>query len=106
MTEAERRSSGTVRCTATLVACGGSDGDGDKAGPTKNTGSSGAAEPGGERTPDAMASSAGGRPVAGSAPSETINKQNDVAQKCPALLLHPTRGAAHHPLSPSTEEVP
>ncbi|MBL1112983.1 hypothetical protein JK364_11345 [Streptomyces sp. 110] len=48
-----------VTLTATLVACGGSDGDGDKAGPTRNTGSSGAAEPGGERTPDAVASSAG-----------------------------------------------
>ncbi|MGW7693541.1 DUF4352 domain-containing protein [Streptomyces asiaticus] len=48
-----------VTLTATLVACGGSDGDGDKAGPTKNTGSSSAAEPGGGQTPDAVASSAG-----------------------------------------------
>jgi hypothetical protein len=36
-----------VTLTATLVACGGSDGGGDNAEPTKNTSSSGSAEPGG-----------------------------------------------------------
>ncbi|MBL1096363.1 DUF4352 domain-containing protein [Streptomyces coffeae] len=46
-----------VTLTATLVACGGSD-EGSKAGPTKNTGSSGAAKPGGEQTPDAGPGSA------------------------------------------------
>ncbi|MBO3680326.1 hypothetical protein [Streptomyces sp. NEAU-YJ-81] len=48
-----------VTLTATLVACGGSDGGNGEAGPTKNTGPSGPAEPGGEQAPDAAPSSAG-----------------------------------------------
>ncbi|ADI11922.1 hypothetical protein SBI_08804 [Streptomyces bingchenggensis BCW-1] len=47
-----------VALTATLTACGGSDGDGDKAGSTKDTRSSGAVEPGGETSPEAAPSSA------------------------------------------------
>ncbi|MFJ2201391.1 hypothetical protein [Streptomyces violaceusniger] len=48
-----------VTLTATLVACGGSDVGIGKGGPTKNTGPSGPAEPGGEQPPDAAPSSAG-----------------------------------------------
>ncbi|MGY0055848.1 DUF4352 domain-containing protein [Streptomyces sp. LZ34] len=42
-----------VALTAVLTACGGSDGDGGKGGPTKDTRSSGAAEPGSEKSPEA-----------------------------------------------------
>ncbi|WP_253208901.1 hypothetical protein [Streptomyces niphimycinicus] len=42
---------------ATLVACGGSDGDSGSAGATKSAGSSGAAASGGQQTPDATPSS-------------------------------------------------
>ncbi|WP_405785201.1 DUF4352 domain-containing protein [Streptomyces sp. NBC_01378] len=47
-----------VTLTATLVACGGSDGGSDKAGPTgptKGTGSSSTAQPDGEQSPGATA---------------------------------------------------
>ncbi|MEU5025862.1 DUF4352 domain-containing protein [Streptomyces milbemycinicus] len=47
-----------VALTAALTACNGSDGDGDKAGSTKGTHSSGAAEPGGAESPEAAPSSA------------------------------------------------
>ncbi|MFB8087466.1 hypothetical protein [Streptomyces sp. NPDC055992] len=49
-----------VTLTATLVACGGSDGAGDKAGlapPTKGTGSSSTAQPAGEQSSGATADS-------------------------------------------------
>lgn len=45
-----------VTLTATLVACGGSDGGGTQAGSTKDPSSSGAADPGGEQSPDAAPS--------------------------------------------------
>lgn len=48
-----------VALTAALTACNGSDGDGDKAGTTQGTHSSGAAEPGGGKSPEAAPSSAG-----------------------------------------------
>ncbi|NUS86855.1 MAG: DUF4352 domain-containing protein [Streptomyces sp.] len=48
-----------VALTAALTACNGSDGDGDKAGTTKKgTHSSGALEPGGEKSPEAAPSGA------------------------------------------------
>lgn len=50
-----------VTLTATLVACGGSDGGSDKAGPTgptKGAGSSSTAQPAGEQSPGATAGSA------------------------------------------------
>ncbi|MDW6058278.1 hypothetical protein SAZ11_09375 [Streptomyces sp. FXJ1.4098] len=48
-----------VALTAALTACNGSDGDGDKAGTTKKgTHSSGAVEPGGEKSPEAAPSGA------------------------------------------------
>ncbi|WP_413803560.1 DUF4352 domain-containing protein [Streptomyces iranensis] len=46
-----------VTLTATLVACGGSDGGSDKAGPTKGAGSSSTAQPVGEQSPGATAGS-------------------------------------------------
>jgi hypothetical protein len=42
-----------VALTAALTACGGSDGDDGKAGSAKDTGSSSAAVPGGEKSPEA-----------------------------------------------------
>ena len=45
-----------ITLSATLVACGGSDGGGDAAGSTQNTGSSATAEPGGEQSADATPS--------------------------------------------------
>ncbi|MFG2662439.1 hypothetical protein [Streptomyces sp. NPDC048425] len=44
-----------VTLAATLVACGGSDGGSDNAGPTKDAGSSSTARPAGEQSPDATA---------------------------------------------------